>query len=347
MGKRIKFNVRDLLFPEQHEPNVDSMVKLLLASPLLPAVAQIYNESNKAIRVGKTVMHSNGTIRTINMVNPLGLLVGGLNSTGTIGSGGEVSCYSPWVPHSYIADRRGLSTANPRYLVNKVKMSSDHPAGVNLHHSIREANKFIGGQLRSILDQMIDTDYGSSLTSAPTFKATALNETTGTYMARVVAGEISYAEFPANVRQDFERVFSSFKERRQKFKDSITNARQFLDGEKWLYLPDINNGVLLGAIRPEPMLAALETYSNGGHLPFESDEYTYVQESVPFKWYKSFDHIPEELRAGLEYSLVMLKMHRASEDMLPKHEDAKFWREMGCYSSNSAGKRSPVLLLAK
>ena len=106
---------------------------------------------------------------------------------------------------------------------------------------------------------------------------------------------------------------------------------------------------MLGAIFSKPMLEALDQYCNGQCLPHNGKLFSYVKEVVPFKWCKSLEHVPEQIKSELEYSLVMLKTHRASDQMIPEIEMDTFWFDVGCYSSGTQKgfNVSPVILLAK
>lgn len=344
---KIKFDVRDLLFPEQHI-NEQETVHALMKSPLFSIIAQIYNQSEKFLRVGKIVKGGEGEIVGAEIVSPLGFLVCRVACSGTIGRGGNVYFY---VSHNVLQTRAnhvGLCTANPRYLQSKIKAESEHPVSNMLSTRINNAKTVVPDYLRSMVDTMVDRMFGESISGAPSFDVTRVNDHTSTFMARYFAGEITLAEVPSDVRNNFDDVYGKFIDKREKFKKAIQKGKDFVDGEKWVYITNVNDGVVLGAIRPEPTLAALEAYTNGERLPDFTDAKYKVAESVPFKWYKSFDCIPEEYRAGLEYSLVMLKMHRGSDKMLPPPNSVGgYWQEMGCYSVGGEGDACQFMYLSR
>ena len=344
---KIKFDVRDLLFPEQHI-NEQEVVQALMKSPLFSIIAQIYSQSDKFLRVGKIKKGGGDTAIDVEMVSPLGFLVCRLSTSGTIGNGGTVSFYTPHGAMYNDAPLNYLSTANPRYLQSKIKPGSDHPAAAALAARIHNAAEVMPVQLRFMLDTMVDKMFGESICSAPTFDVTKVQNSTSTFMARYMAGEVTLAEMSSDVRTNFAEVYGKYTAKRDKFKEVIQKGKDFVDGEKWVYIPGVNDGVVLGAISPEPMLAALDVYAAGDSLPdLNKDRYKIV-ETVPFKWYRSFDHIPDEYRSGLEYSLVMLKMHRASDNMLPPPQHmSTFWQEMGCYAIGGAGNDLQFLYLSR
>lgn len=344
---KIKFDVRDLLFPEQHI-NEQETVQALIRSPLFSVITQVYNQSEKFLRVGKITKGAGGEVIDAEMVSPLGFLVCRLAVSGVIGNGGSVNLYMPYHPMSLSADTNYLSTANPRYLQSKVKPDVGHPAGTGLKTKIDRAKNLMPDTLRYMLDTMIDRVFGESISSAPVFDVTKVHDSTSTFMARYMAGEVTLAEMPQNVRTNFKEVYDKYIEKCNKFKDSIQKGKDFVDGEKWVYITNVNGGVVLGAIHPGPMLAALDVYAAGGSLPdFDSEEYKIV-ETVPFKWYKSFDHIPDEYRVGLEYSLVMLKTHTGASKLLPEPSHTyKFWQEMGCCTTGGVSNDAQFMYLSR
>lgn len=344
---KIKFDLRDLLFPEQHV-NEQETIHALMKSPLFSIIAQMYNQSEKFMRVGK-IKNSGGDMATdVEMVSPLGFLICRLSLSGTIGNGGSVSLNMPYGPMYKEAGHNYLSTANPRYLQSKIKFDCDHPAAIGLKTRVGNAKNVLPDQLRVMLDTMVDRMFGESISGAPTFDVTKVNNSTSTFMARYMAGEVTLVEMPLDVRNNFAEVYGKYTDKREKFKETIQKGKDFVEGEKWVYIPGVNDGVVLGAISPEPMLAALNNYANGGDLPSLNSAPYQITETVPFKWYKSFDCIPEEYRSGLEYSLVMLKMHRASDSMLPPPQYmGTFWQEMGCYTVGGAGNDHQFLYLSR
>ena len=145
-------------------------------------------------------------------------------------------------------------------------------------------------------------------------------------------GEVQPSEMSPSQRYDFTNMFNKYVESREKFKNALKETADMISTEKWMYITNINGGVILGAIRPEPMSVALERYMSEGELPGEG-AFNYVQEAVPFKWYPSFDHIPDEQRMELEFSMVMLKAHTNSAEMLPSGHGEHFYYELGTYCS--------------
>jgi hypothetical protein len=107
--------------------------------------------------------------------------------------------------------------------------------------------------------------------------------------------------------------------------------------------------VVLGAISPEPVRAALDKYVTEGRLPYtrahSQTPYQYIKPEVEFKWYKSYDCIPEPLKGELEYSIAMLKAHRATDGDLFTECGNYFWPEMGAARFWGNPHSAKVLLL--
>lgn len=347
---KVKFNVEDILFREQHEPEFNKVVQAIKTSPLFPTIVTIYNQAPEMVRVGSISRDGiSGNVTCVNIVSPIGLGICKLHMSGEIGNGGTVGISTGWSEFSHSMDHHLLSTTNPRYLQSKVKIKQDrsgHAASEGLANAINDSRLALSTKIRWVIDSMIDTNVGRRIGGSPSFTFRELDEKTNTFIARVIASDATLAEMSSQMRQNFDNEYKKYVERRSKFSEAVMKGKDFLEGEKWMYFPDLNGGVTLGAISPEPMVASLDRYLNDGQLPSTRD-YNYAQETVPFKWYKSFDHIPDELRAGLEYSLAMLKAHRGSDEMLPRQDGLFFWQEMGCAAVQSGTFDAPCLLLAR
>lgn len=333
MSKKTKFNVHDIFMEGQ---NTVANRNLFVSSPLFAVFASIYNRAEGRVKVGliktiKSVQTGEEFVAEVPIVTHVGLAIGMIENTEPDYKGLTFSIY-----HSALNDydfrSARLRTSNPKYLQNRLSRNSTHELAESfdsrLHRTLNVFNEIING----MVDNSIDKKFGGRLGGAPKFggRMSNISDALLTFMARHFAGEIDHSQVPVAVRSDFNGLFNKYAESRDKFKSALKETSDMVATEKWVYLTNANNGVILGAIRPEPMAVALERYMDEGELP-PCHTFNYIQASVPFKWYPSFDHIPDEYRQELEFSMVMLKAHTASEQMLPTREGEHFYHELGAY----------------
>jgi hypothetical protein len=332
VSKKTKFNVQDIFLEGQ---NTVANRNMFVASPLFSVFASLYNRSEGQVKVGliktmKSVQTGAEFISEVPVVTHVGLAIGVIENNEADYSGLTFSIYHSALDHHDFRSAR-LRTSNPKYLQNRLSRNSTHDLAesfdARLHRTLNSFNDIIHG----MVDNSIDKKFGGRLDGAPRFdpRGSATN-TLMTFMARHFAGEIDHSQVPASVRSDFSTLFNRYAEAREKFKVALKDTAEMISTEKWVYLTNANNGVILGAIRPEPMSVALERYMSEGELPM-SHQFAYVQASVPFKWYPSYDHIPDEYRQQLEFSMVMLKAHTNSDQMLPTSSGEYFYYELGAY----------------
>lgn len=345
------FNVNELFLAGQCD--ADTRMKLI-RSPLFGIVTNMYNRARsngKQIRVGFINTHSlafnNGVVDVVKEVNivstqgvPIAMITNGSPSYNHIGIGIYGS-------HAEDSPARALTSSNPKYVQNKFSVKSEHDVARTFDRAVTGAYEFFNVRVRGMLDGLVDNLYGERVVRAPNVDAHRVGNDLVTFLLRMYAGERTPVEMPMDMRITAEANLRNYREQRQKFDAAIANAKEFMDGEKWLYVDNINKGVILGAIKPEPCHKALDVYSESA-LPYYG-AYEYVSPEAVFQWYPSFNDIPEETRKQLEFSMVMLKTHRNSHEMLPQNTgDEKFWLEMGCYSQTSwGGHGASVHVLSK
>ena len=332
--EKVKFNVGDLFFKEKYNPLPHDLVQAVTTSPLFGSVACVYNYSGGKAFIGHVETFQTGQVHAIEMVSSLGMKICKFSITGEVKGGGTLNLYTPWGAFNVGATRHQIGTSNPRYLQSKLKPESSHDAATSLIRSIGNAQNGLSTKLRDIVDDLIDRNYGHGISSQPQFPMNKLTENLQTFLAKLAANEVTMLEMPSSMRQEFDTHYSNYTTKRNKFRESIDKSKDFFDGEKWMYCPNFNGGVLLGAISPEPMIEAMDKFIADDELPF-GNRFNYVKETVPFKWYKSLSRVPEEYQRQLEYSLMMLKTHRASAQIIPEVTISTFWQEMGAYSSST------------
>ena len=321
----IKFNISDIFLEGQNSSDARVM---LINSPLFGAVANLYNRSEKKVRVGHIDLGQdaygiNTFIKKVNIVTPYGYPVASVVSHNSAYDSVFFNvCPSP------TSHMNRLSTSKPKYLQNKLGPKSNHEAATSFDHYIRQANYFLPEHFRSIIDHLTDRLSGRTNVHAPKCR---VGDTLAHFLALCVKGEITQSEIPHEYRTQLDDNSKEYMSHLTKFADATNQVSEFCSGEKWIYMNNINKGVILGAVNTESSLAALNVYKMGEFLPSASlAKYDYCKESVALKWYPSHEAIPDDLRQQVELSLVMLKPHRDSSEMLPSVGGC--WVEMGCHA---------------
>jgi hypothetical protein len=337
--KKIVFNIEDLFIEGQHD---DATKQKIIASSLFPIAATMYNTAEKQLRIGVAAFNSDGSVCALNLVSPLGINIARLTAAGQ-----QITAYVPWSGLERNPSKALLSSINPKYVQTKLRQGSSHPNFGLFESAVRNAQDKINYLVREFADGFIDKLNGRSVTGRP--QISSLDSELTTLLVRAYMGDISLIDMPPQCKMRLDSVVKDYQENTNRFKDSIKKSYDFFDGNKWVYITDINDGVLLGAISPEPVRAALDKYVTGGSLPYtrahSQTPYQYIKPEVEFKWYKSFDCIPEPLKSGLEYSIAMLKAHRATDDGIFSEHGDHFWPEMGAARSWSNHNSAKVLLL--
>jgi len=331
----IKFNISDIFLDGQTSKE-DRLS--LIKSPLFSILANLYNRSERSIRVGMiTRAEASNDIYGVEIVTPEGLSVARL--TARCGSLYNFGVYAS--PLSAGTNPNPLiSSCNPKYLQTKLGPKSDHEAAQVFDSKLAFTKVYVSELLRTLLDRFVDTTVGTALTSMPqvfggTYIASGDEVKLCNYLALYFAGEVTAAEMPSHLRNLFDSTYKKYVDEKNKFADALVRSREMFSGEKWVYFRNINGGVVLGAIRTDAMQVAIDKYESGQGLPFTT-EFNYAQWEMPLKWYPTHEHIPADIRQQVDLSLVMLKAHRNSEEMFPS--DGKFWEEMGCATlANDSG----------
>lgn len=352
-SKKIKnaFVMSELFVEGQHTPQ--DMQKFS-RSPLFPIAATIYNTVDKALRVGRieyTALSASEldhidpakTHMTAYFCTPEGLTV-----AKAICRTGQFSFHTTYdvLTSGTSMGSADLTTTNANYIRAKLSKSSNHPALSSLQACIRSAQTVISHKLRNITDSLVDTFFGNGVSRRPTIEFSSAE---ATYLADIVMGKATSMDIPPTDWQEIEIKYQAHSNRAAKFDSAIEQAREAFDGDKWVFIHEINGGVMLGAIRPDGVQKALEAYRLGNYLPsHESTEHTYANFVIPLKWYPSVEALPEDYKRELDYALVMLKAHRGSEaNGEPNLIPVTGYGKLGNWPQIGAFKRDSVMFLPK
>jgi hypothetical protein len=332
MTRRTKsFNFNDLFLAGQNSATARN---LLIRSPLVGVMANAYNRAGGRVRVGAIDTAADTYIKSVYLVTTHGVPVAEVTSNSTYTD----IYFNTSAGNSFVRHKSGwrrLNTGNPKYLQNKLSVKSEHEAADSFDDAVKDGYGWVGIELRGMIDRLVDQAMGEGVTRAPVFGeggfGHSIDASLITAMARVFAGEMSPHEVSISHRTEFQRLFNMYTDKREKFNGALVKAVDFLTGEKWIFANNVNGGVTVGAISDTGLLAAIEKYKSGEALPTQQEgHFNYAVETVPMQWYPSFEHVPGEIRSGIEFSLAMLKTHRNAEKLLPDCTD--IWQEMGCAS---------------
>jgi hypothetical protein len=332
---RITFNVNDLFLEGQND--ADTRGKFI-RSPLFGIAVNLYNRAktlkNLDLRVGfiemGTFLNGEAVIK-VNLVTPTGIPVAVISNTNLVYSTIGFHTYSSHTETPEGAYRQ-LSSSNPKYVQSKVSVKSEHDAAQAFDSALVSAHNFLDNYLRGILDSIVDQISDDRFTGRPLMSTSKLTDEAVTFLAKVYAGKCTFAEMPLDMRALLDHNLKKYDERCDKFNNAIQKSVEFMDSDKWIFIPGMNRGVVMACVSPDGMTEALTKYRDGQYLP-NIPAFKYAREVIPCKWYPSFEDIPDDYRKGLEFSMMMLKTHRNSNDLLPKEcQGGKFFTEMGCYS---------------
>lgn len=156
-----------------------------------------------------------------------------------------------------------------------------------------------------------------------------------TLLTRIFMKDLHPAEVDQSQLAYIEQQYKNYLDKCDKLSNMFTGAKDFFSQDKWVVVNNYRkvnaqDTVIVGAISRHPILAALEKSLKDDSLP-HAYQFTYADITVPFKWYTSFDAVPDEIRKEIEVQLVMNKLQAGRETLLPSentHRDT-VWLEGG------------------
>lgn len=323
MGRtRIKFNVNDLFLDGQHTP---AEKQYLIRSPLFPVVATIYNAADKAVRVGQLICDQSVT-------DPAQMVMSAVITTSEGFVVGKVKYHRGNFQYLSVSDGVSdpgssslISTNSSNYIRAKLSKAADHVASRWLQQGINCATNCVADNIRTVADMAVDKAFGESVSCKPYVE---FNSEITTFLSEVAMGAAVMTQMPSDMRQVFEDKYKKYEDRKNKFKASIDKAKSFFDQEKWVLALNVNGGVILGAINPHGAVAALDSYEIDGSLPYAKDGY--ADYTVQPKWYPNYEAIPDVYRSEVDYALMMLKVHRNSQNLFPDVGGCnQLWMDIG------------------
>lgn len=350
MGKKIKFNVSDIFMEGQ---NTVADRNLFVTSPLFGIFAALYNRSGGKVKVGKIETKlfypSSGQVTFVErvyVVNKWGLQVCNIYNSSV-----DYDCIVFNTNHSPINNENFVSvamqTSNPKYLQNKLSPSSRHDAGDRFDASLRRAEHFFNDSVRSTMVKALDEKFGKFSDRDNLFFRRHLPDSVVNFLSKYFMGDVQQSEMPSADRNLFDAVYKKYSETLVRFREAMKETYDMAATEKWLYVTNVNGGVVLGAIRPEPMCAALDTLPSGVTSLPDDGRFNYIQETLPIQWYPDYKNIPEDIRQQLEFSMVMLRTHVGAGTSIFDDAGDYVFPELGSRYYSPGGGQSQFYFLTK
>lgn len=209
-----------------------------------------------------------------------------------------------------------IESKNPRYVVRNLAKSSNHEVYNRINAAISRAAVGLNEVMRGLLEDSFYTMSGKQLYRL----MPEVPDRNGNYvlLLRHFMGEVKREEFSLDTQLSLHSDHKKWLEQSDALRSALERVNAVFSHDKWLVLPRVNGGAIVGAVSFHPMQSALReaVNSNNGCFPY-ADSFNYVQEVVPFKWYKSLDSVPEDILAELNISALLLKAHMGSEELFP------------------------------
>lgn len=311
MAKKVRVVVdsNDIFYEGLHDAATKQKV---MKSALWPVAIALYSHCEKDIRIGP-VHYSNDDQYVFHFMTPSGFSVAAL--TFNLGSIRVMTADRPLTANDSAwtnAYSTRLDTNNVRYAVSKLGPSSFHDVKSCMSQSLNNARNVMNEIMRESLTNIFRV-VSEGVSDKPTI---SINRSLSTTLVRIVMGNEDRSLIPQGDLKEIETLYNDYLKKVERFRATVSRAKNMFTSDKWVIFPNSLGGVVVGAITKQPMLAACDLYERDGNFPGETS-FSYLDRVVPFKWYKNYNSIPEEIRQELDLSLLMLKTHTNSPNQFP------------------------------
>jgi hypothetical protein len=203
-----------------------------------------------------------------------------------------------------------MTSKHPKYIASKLRGQTD--VRTKLVRTVNEIATRLNGMLQHAVDNVVDKCAGKNMQPANI----SLTDAESTYATKIMMGACSVHAIPKHIYEAIQNKYNNYTAGLSKLHDAIDKAKEFYGANKFLYVPAYNGGILLGAISPQPMLAALDRYKVDKLPPAYDGSYSYIDFTMPFQWYPNIESVPDNVRSQLETSLLMFKAHTGLEKVV-------------------------------
>lgn len=309
MAKRIKetvdvsklFNAALLSSQQQQE---------IIRSESWPIIVAAYSKVEGDLRVHD--VENTGNTIIYHLTNSQGITTAAVTKSGD--EFNFLTADSPLATHnpaSTLYYTRQATSKHAAYLVSKLRKDSD------LSHRLKRSTVEIHGKFSSIMRSAVDTTVDKIAKSSVTVPRIELNNGAQIALSKLLVGDCTVHDIPVSVRQHISDAYKNYSTKANHITASINGALDCFSSPKFMFVPMYNRGILLGAISPQPMIAALETYRNGDSLP-DGHSFNYCDFTMKPTWYPSIESLPDNVRSELEISLLMFKSHTGVDDLMSR-----------------------------
>ncbi len=361
MGKRntVKVDINEMFLPNTIMDN-ETVRKDAVQSPVWPIAVAIYAATEKRVRVSEFFGPQNSWAAASEQAHKMCLSTTHGFPVATINydprpkneRDDSETAFTIQSTNNLFMDRpfglggSTLHTNSQRYAVQKMFKGS-HDVHGEIMTSVLTVERTFGEYIRTVIDSAMDNIYGASLSGRP---SQPIPREYSHFVMKVLMGDMGKSAIPFNVMDKIKTLYETMRQSDEKFDKAIGMVRSTFEGEKIVFIPGIRKGVMIGKTNTLPIMTALDLYEKGECLPYAAN-FAYMPEvgfTLPLKWYKSMQDLPEELRRELEIQLVMLKAYIGCDNLIPTPADMankRFLPEIGAayyqYTSNCA----PMFLL--
>ena len=319
MTKKIKerVDVNDIFYDGVHD---DASKAEVMRSALWPVLVAMYSFSDKQLRIGPVRHFAQGH-------NAIHMMVHFLTASGTTAAAVRLDADGEMLVMS--ADRgihgggastlahytNRITSKNPRYIVNTLKADSSHEGLDFIRNSIKNSQNIFSEVLFKSLDQIVDV-LAECGVNRPRVKDLSHDETDT--LLNIALGNKSKSEADPHILGRVEHKYSTYTTEMAEFIKRVDRAADMFHSDKWVVAKSVFGGVIVGAVSSKPLRIAYEMYKLDGHFPHYVSR-RYDEAVVPFKWYKSLDALPEDIKSDFTASAVMFKAHfnSNSQELLP------------------------------
>lgn len=231
-----------------------------------------------------------------------------------------------------------LKSNRAKYIAGRIRSKDEDRGGLfhKVENAIFRAQRAKHHLAYAAMLKTIKKLYGRS----PENVTISLDNDLTTLAARVFMGDLIPTQVPSHQASVIASQFNKFKERQAKLSESLNVVRDFFSRDKWVLVTNHVEGckgrtpVIAGSFSGLPIVAAIDEFIRLGTLPHPSNDnntFAYALNPEPLRVYESFEHIPDEMRKAIEMELVMYKINRGDDNLIPRMEPGSFhlWQEGG------------------
>jgi len=281
--------------------------------PIIVAAINQVKDSHDSLVVGDVIRFENDNkhIMGVSLTNRVGFNVVGMymaseDPKADIYFGGINSSNRNQSTLCIVSMHPSVKSSNVKYIVRKIKTPNTDPS-IDLANKWTEAKNYVNTKLERMLDS------GLTAGNSDRIDRILLNKDAVIALVKMHMGDMSRTEVPQDVLAHIELRYLTYVDTQKKVRDYATDIRQMFSNDKWVLFSNMyNNSVIVGAVSKQPFQAAVDNYISTGSLPSTS-VFKYAEIVVPFKWYKSFTDIDDDIRRDIEMQLTMLKLHTKSD----------------------------------